>query len=273
MALDVANIESGVTGAVYRAHTDATVPTDLGPLSADFQEFGDDADYETFRREVVLAPGQRVACDEAYVWNATRHLAEFNPAKWTWFLRRMGFIGVIDNGTSTIHPNEPTQVVFFDPPSLKLEEIIDNRVPQYEGHDRTRLNLAAWSRDRDETTISNELEFESVKIGSFIDGFIRNLRNGTKFVSNPMEHARDDLYDASRRAEIVFKYLGWVASHIKLLENKSFWQVEVQRTVTRVRDCLEKLEPFIGKVYSVKMELDNLYFLLKKIIRNFGNWS
>jgi hypothetical protein len=55
---------------------------------------------------------ERLSCDQGFVWNMTRHLSGFSNTRWTGLLRRLGFIGAIDHGTETIHPNEPTQAVF-----------------------------------------------------------------------------------------------------------------------------------------------------------------
>jgi hypothetical protein len=92
------------------------------------QAMGLDA-YTKFKSNVVLAEGQRVECDQAFAWNCTRHLSGFNPMKWTGLMRRMGLIGAVDHGTSTIHENEPIQAVFFDPSSIKVLEVIHNQAP------------------------------------------------------------------------------------------------------------------------------------------------
>jgi hypothetical protein len=82
--------------------------------------------YIDFKANVVLEARQRVKCDQAFAWNCTRHLSEFNPSKWTGLMRRIGLIGAVDYDTATIFPGEPTQAVFFDPSSISVLEVISN---------------------------------------------------------------------------------------------------------------------------------------------------
>lgn len=47
-------------------------------------------------------------------------------AIWNRILRDCGYDCIIDNGSGTIHPNEPTQAVFLKGTTLKLVEVINN---------------------------------------------------------------------------------------------------------------------------------------------------
>jgi hypothetical protein len=97
------------------------------PFEAQIREFPEARElgdgYDAFKRKVLA---ERVVCDQGFTWNMTRHLSGFNPRKWTGMFRRLGLIGALDNDTSTIHRNEPTQAVFFNPSSIKVLEVIHN---------------------------------------------------------------------------------------------------------------------------------------------------
>lgn len=83
--------------------------------------------YLSFKDEVIA---DRVTCDQAFVWCATRRLSKGNIWKWAGMMRRIGLIGAIDHGTGTIHPNEPTQALFFNPSSLRVLDVIANAPPE-----------------------------------------------------------------------------------------------------------------------------------------------
>jgi hypothetical protein len=48
----------------------------------------------------------------------------------------------IDYGTATIHPSEPTQAAFFDPASIRVLEVIYNKM---KGGTYNRTELSKWS--------------------------------------------------------------------------------------------------------------------------------
>jgi hypothetical protein len=100
-------------------------------------------DYFSVKRKSLR---ERVSCDQGFIWNVTRHLSGQSPARWTAMMRQVGLIGAIDYGTETIHPNEPTQAVFFDPGSIRVIDVISNVKPQqyFQGkHEQ----LSGWSRN------------------------------------------------------------------------------------------------------------------------------
>ena len=79
------------------------------------------------------------ACDNALqrdltasaVWNFTRLVADENPVKWNSLFRKIGILGVIDNGDGIIHTNEPSQAVFFNTKSFEVVDIIKNSQSSY----------------------------------------------------------------------------------------------------------------------------------------------
>ena len=63
------------------------------------------------------------------IWNITRMAAKGKVAKWTMILHKaLGYDGVVDNCTSTIHGAEPCQAVFFNTAELDLVDIVDMTV-------------------------------------------------------------------------------------------------------------------------------------------------
>ena len=61
------------------------------------------------------------------LWNWTRLAAHENTTKWPKILRALGYSGAVDRGSKVIHPNEPTQAVFFSINAIKVLEVIPNR--------------------------------------------------------------------------------------------------------------------------------------------------
>jgi hypothetical protein len=62
-------------------------------------------------------------------------------------MRQMGLIGAVDHDTSTIHENEPTQAVFFEPSTIKVLEVIHNEAPQRGVHYYTERAFSEWAED------------------------------------------------------------------------------------------------------------------------------
>ena len=61
------------------------------------------------------------------LWNWTRLAALKKTAQWPKILRALGYSGAVDHGSKVIHPNEPTQAVFFSTNAIKVLEVIPNR--------------------------------------------------------------------------------------------------------------------------------------------------
>jgi hypothetical protein len=59
-----------------------------------------------------------------YMYGHVRNLADNQGLTARKILRRAGLDGVVDNGSGTIHGNEPTQALFFNTRALKLIKII-----------------------------------------------------------------------------------------------------------------------------------------------------
>jgi hypothetical protein len=70
---------------------------------------------------------------------ATNAMTGRNPHEWSSLLRKVGYVGVYDPGTGTIHQNEPTQVVVFGPDQF---EIVDTIVMEPELSEEEMFSLA-----------------------------------------------------------------------------------------------------------------------------------
>jgi hypothetical protein len=97
-------------------------------------------------KDIVML--ERAECDEAFAWNMTRHISNFNSRKWTNLLLRVGINGAVDYGTGTIHPNEPTQAVFLRPGMTRIIEVIDNR-PGKIKRKQLEHTFSEWAENRD----------------------------------------------------------------------------------------------------------------------------
>jgi hypothetical protein len=60
-------------------------------------------------------------------WGLTFLLANRNITQWSNLLRRLGYAGFCDHGTSTIHPGEPYQAVFFDRSFIQELDFVNNQ--------------------------------------------------------------------------------------------------------------------------------------------------
>jgi hypothetical protein len=174
--------------------------------------------YRLFLKS-VLGSDQRVYSDQAFVWNATRHLSGFNPAKWTSLLVQLGFIGAIDYGTRQIHDNEPTQAVFFSRAFVTPLDSIVNQRPQYEeGGSEAQRTLQGLTRAQ-----------ESSVGGSFIFDTIRsNINHLDHIVIEYLKAARDSESEYtryySRRIEeqvsMLRALVGWLLTHRRKIDFK-----------------------------------------------------
>lgn len=77
----------------------------LDYYDADVYEF---ADTGRDGEALVDSPG-------GWLWYVLWNLAEKDPIKWNKLLRDLGYDVVLDNGTGTIHKNEPTQGIVVNP--------------------------------------------------------------------------------------------------------------------------------------------------------------
>jgi hypothetical protein len=213
----------------------------------------DEDHYQDFR-EVVLGPSQNLSCDEAFVWNATRHLSGFNPPKWTALMRSMGFIGAIDYGTRTIHPNEPYQAVFFDPGSIQPLEFIHNKNTKYTDYystserDDTRRKFYDWARGKGgmssvETWINRDVSYLKVIQDTIVKG-IRDKDYDT------------DLYAAWRitnnlesTLHNIFRVFGWMTSHPQLIE-PSFLEEKKREVRNVVQDTSNLINDLVEQTRS-----------------------
>lgn len=71
---------------------------------------------------------------ESRMWEVVRYMAWHIKGKqtvqWAKLFRKIGYNGVVDWGKGIIHPNEPTQAVFFSKDNLKPLEMIRNISPR-----------------------------------------------------------------------------------------------------------------------------------------------
>lgn len=125
--VNVATYTSGEFSRHMNLLEQKVIPKIAGPrVDLDpFQDFFDEAKRESKQQNPA-----------GWLWNITRRLAsmwarDFNGPKptvgWNAIMRALAITGVVDQqGSGLIHPNEPTQAVWFSANSLKLLSIARN---------------------------------------------------------------------------------------------------------------------------------------------------
>jgi hypothetical protein len=187
---------------------------------------GADADYGEFQTE-VMGSDQRVECDQAYVWNASRILAGESAQRWNSYLIKLGFIGAIDHGTNTIHPNEPTQVVFFSKEFVRLLEFIQNRPQQFEHWVPYRQQLYQWSRRNDPrhlgADVRNRIDLLLTKIGLGVSCYQDAIEMQEEFTGTYT--VKSCLLNVKYGVNELYKYMGWIISHQDRLQDSGLdWE-------------------------------------------------
>jgi len=96
------------------------------------------------------------------LWDTTRYMkgVMMNPAKWGAMLRKLGITAIVDNGSSTIHGNEPYQMVVLRGDAL--ERLVSGVNPHYnlragvgfKARDRF-LGIIDALKDKDKTVLGN----------------------------------------------------------------------------------------------------------------------
>lgn len=95
----------------------------------------------------VIMKDMNILSDASLLWLQAREWANQSPQKWTTVLRKLGIDGVVDRGTGTIHPNEPTQAAFFSTTRIKMITVIDNIMPKT-GDEYTLAHLGRFPQDQ-----------------------------------------------------------------------------------------------------------------------------
>lgn len=81
-----------------------------------------------------------IRCDNDLTWKFARALSGRRPVQWSRLLSRIGIDGCVDLGSSTIHPNEPVQAVFFRKDVVEHLETIINKIKYPLQHGQYHLN-------------------------------------------------------------------------------------------------------------------------------------
>ena len=76
----------------------------------------------------------------SFLYELTREMANHNELVWTKLLQSIGINGIIDNGNSVIHENEPIQAVFFKRKHIEIVDRfkIDNNSENYDNDTKQR---------------------------------------------------------------------------------------------------------------------------------------
>jgi hypothetical protein len=212
-----------------------------------------ESSYITKKEEVL---SERVTSDQAFVWNFTRHLSGFNKSRWTALMRRMGIIGAVDDDTGTIHPNEPTQAVFFDPKSIRVIEVIHNEMPPQYGPGKVNWSFSEWAQNPDKYagTVINTVINTVASIGRTIDALKANP-------DAPYTYWEDSFTFTISDIERVCRYAGWLNLHAT---NNKRWVEEVR---PRLLENFQKNKP-VGWSKSLERSWDKLVAILRGGRRN-----
>lgn len=203
-----------------------------------------DSKYISLKKKVL---SERVVCDQAFVWNMTRHLSSGNPRRWTGMLRQLGFTGALDHDTETIHPNEPTQAVFFDMTQVRILEVVDNELPKNFTNLYTR-ELSGWSARPQEDRLHGVLiqVYSSYLLREAVPEGQRAVELRKSLMENKnMYMVTHDLLTDS--LNYLWRYLGWLNQH-----GDEEWRDQVRPAIVeKLQDWLrflQTLEPPVSWV-------------------------
>jgi hypothetical protein len=158
-----------------------------------------------------------IGCDQAFVLRMAQRIANHNQSKWTGILRRLGIAGMIDWGTGSITSDIPTQVAFFDPGSLKVLTVIENKLKTRQYDTRGELidpnqrdyRKGFWSQNLEEgipAVMGKLIDSTDAEVDWIIDAYhLSWAPEGTiKSVENKLKR--------------LLARLTWLGVHIKKLE-------------------------------------------------------
>jgi hypothetical protein len=179
------------------------------------------------------------------LWLTTLVLSNFNPVQWNATMRKCGIDGFVDNGTSTIHPYEPTQGVVFEIKSLKKIHVIDNKKNQEDSTDKV-----ATDKMTDEQIIQILQSRRNIDISAFLRGMPNKYERASLIVNNKPELTDDDVKNllnfAGKDREQIAEL---IAGKKKILTSSN-----VRSLISAVTDK-EKMASRLGSVNINKLDL------------------
>lgn len=198
--------------------------------TVDFDEIANHY-VEKFKNKYQVNPdiaGYDLRSNISELWLKTREFVNKDPHKWGHILRSIGVEGFIDYGTSTIHPSEPTQSVFFS------ADVIDKTI---------RLLNRDFKREKGEKgkVKKDEIKYETTsnitlalkKLNNFIGVSIRNADKDS--IHNLFKNVADGKHKTILRSDSIPRLI--VRSMVKY--NK-------YELVEHILDTFDKFKKEIG---------------------------
>jgi len=186
------------------------------------------------------------------LWLTTLILSNYNPVQWNSIMRKCGIDGFVDNGTSTIHPYEPTQGIVFEIKSIKKIHVIDNRKPKEDSTDKI-----ATDKMTDDQIAQILQSRRNIDISSFIVGISDKYKRAKFIVDNKPELTDDDV-----KTLLTFsgKDKGQIAELIAG-KKKTLSPINVSSLLDYATDK-DKIASILGSANINKLDAHNVYILI-----------
>lgn len=111
-------------------YTEQMFSEDLKKLKGFYQKYADERDYMYMGADVSQSGDSPFAKLIFMTKEAAKDAAQASgkpmPLMWNVAFRFLGYTGITDDGTGVIHPNEPTQSIFFSKSGFKVVDKIMN---------------------------------------------------------------------------------------------------------------------------------------------------
>lgn len=137
------------------------------------------------RRARVQSPG-------GHIWSLTRDLADQDARRWTKILtKHLMYTGVRDEGTGTIHENEPAQAVFFGLDVIRQLVTLDNTIETFstlkQDQADERFNAAVIRFDRSIKALIKQSQDTPAAIEALrtkmIDPWLRSTSSNVRYMA------------------------------------------------------------------------------------------
>lgn len=214
------------------------------------------------------------------LWNVTRMLSmdyysrknfkkvfgptKNNPVAWTKLLIDLGYDIVIDYGTGTIHPSEPTQAVFLNPKSYKVvgEEFVDTEARYHKTQTGSNelikyIVKTGWSKAMIQQLLESK-QYKLFKI-STDDDF-----DALSYLIRIYKFDEDNLFD-----KIVKYFSKEIDKHFVDYFNRALNNLTPKQNENKIVDYFIKLNH--PKMFAPEIPISKLLKYMKRTTTDFKN--
>lgn len=187
-----------------------------------------------------------------------------NPVTWTKLLIDLGYDIVIDYGTGTIHPSEPTQAVFLNPKSYKVvgEEFVDTEARYHKTQTGSNelikyIVKTGWSKAMIQQLLESK-QYKLFKI-STDDDF-----DALSYLIRIHKFDEDNLFD-----KIVKYFSKEIDKHFVDYFNRALNNLTPKQNENKIIDYFIKLNH--PKVFAPEIPINKLLKYMKRTTTEFKN--